>query len=44
MKAIQPLKEMRSATAPAMRAGVMMANLPWNMAKTYSGTPVDMMV
>ena len=28
---------MRSATAPLMSAGVMMANLPWNMTKTSSG-------
>jgi hypothetical protein len=44
MKTTQPRKEIRSATAPAIRAGVMMANLPWNMAKAYSGTPAGRMV
>ena len=44
MKASQPLNEIRSATAPAMRAGVMMANLPWNMAKAYSGPPAGRIV
>ncbi len=28
---------MRSAKAPIISAGVMMANMPWNMTKTYSG-------
>ena len=28
---------MRSATAPLMSAGVMIANLPWNITKTSSG-------
>jgi hypothetical protein len=32
-------KRMRSATAPTMRAGVMMANLPWNITKASSGMP-----
>ncbi len=30
---------MRSAIAPEIRAGVMMANLPWNMAYTREGMP-----
>ena len=29
----------RSATAPEIRAGVMIANISWNMAKTSTGTP-----
>jgi hypothetical protein len=28
---------MRSATAPSISAGVMIANIPWNMTKMYSG-------
>ena len=28
---------MRSATAPRISAGVMIANIAWNMTKTYSG-------
>ena len=28
---------MRSTTAPIMSAGVMIANMPWNMMKMYSG-------
>ena len=28
---------MRSAKAPSISAGVMIANMPWNMTKTYSG-------
>ena len=28
---------MRSAKAPIIRAGVMIANMPWNITKTYSG-------
>ena len=27
----------RSATAPLIRAGVMMANIPWNIMWTYTG-------
>src|SRR5512143_4044715 len=30
-------KRMRSATAPLISAGVMMANLPWNITNTSSG-------
>ena len=37
MKAIQTLNFMRSAIAPRISAGVMIANMPWNMMKTYSG-------
>ena len=37
MKAIQTLNFIRSAIAPRISAGVMMANIPWNMTKTYSG-------
>ena len=29
---------MRSAMAPTIRAGVMMANISWNMAKTFCDT------
>ena len=28
---------MRSANAPIINAGVMMANIAWNITKTYSG-------
>ena len=28
---------MRSAKAPIISAGVMIANMPWNMTNTYSG-------
>ena len=28
---------MRSATAPRISAGVMIANIAWNMMKMYSG-------
>ena len=28
---------MRSAKAPSIRAGVMIANMPWKATKTYSG-------
>ena len=37
MKATQTLNFMRSAMAPRISAGVMMANIAWNMMKTYSG-------
>ena len=30
---------MRSAKAPIISAGVMIANIAWNMTKTYSGMP-----
>ena len=30
-------KRMRSATAPVIRAGVMAANMHWNMAKARCG-------
>jgi hypothetical protein len=32
---------MRSAIAPLMSAGVMIANLPWNIANTSSGTALS---
>jgi hypothetical protein len=32
---------MRSAKAPIISAGVMMANMPWNITKTYSGIVPD---
>jgi hypothetical protein len=35
MKAIQTLNFMRSAMAPRISAGVMIANIAWNMMKTY---------
>ncbi len=28
---------MRSTTAPLIRAGVMIANIAWNITKTYAG-------
>ena len=37
MKATQTLNFMRSAMAPRISAGVMIANIAWNMMKTYSG-------
>ncbi len=37
MKATQTLNFMRSAIAPRISAGVMIANIAWNMMKTYSG-------
>src|SRR5258705_356361 len=37
MNAIQTLTFMRSAIAPSINAGVMIANIAWNMMKTYSG-------
>ena len=37
MKAHQALNFMRSAIAPRISAGVMIANMPWNMMKMYSG-------
>ncbi len=37
MKTTQALNFMRSATAPRISAGVMIANIAWNMMKTYSG-------
>jgi hypothetical protein len=37
MNAHHTPNRMRSATAPRMSAGVMMANIAWNMTKTYSG-------
>ena len=35
MKAISAENFMRSATAPTMRAGVMIANMSWNIEKTF---------
>jgi hypothetical protein len=32
---------MRSANAPSISAGVMIANIPWNMTNTYSGMVPD---
>ena len=37
MKARYGPKRMRSAKAPIISAGVMIANIAWNMTKTYSG-------
>src|SRR5262245_27267459 len=37
MNAHHTSKRMRSAIAPRISAGVMMANMAWNMTKTYSG-------
>src|SRR5438132_1234442 len=37
MNAHHTSKRMRSAIAPRMSAGVMMANIAWNMMNTYSG-------
>src|SRR6202008_362253 len=37
MKARKAENFMRSATAPRISAGVMMANIAWNMMNTYSG-------
>jgi hypothetical protein len=37
MNAHQTLKRMRSATAPRISAGVMIANIAWNITKIYSG-------
>src|SRR5688572_2129633 len=37
MNAHQTLNFMRSATAPRMSAGVMIANMPWNITNRYSG-------
>ena len=34
---------MRSAMAPTMSAGVMMAKVSWNMANTESGTPASLL-
>ena len=36
-KARYVLNFIRSATAPLISAGVMIANLPWNITKTSSG-------
>jgi hypothetical protein len=44
MNTQKPRKRTRSANAPAIRAGVMIANLPWNIAKTYCGMPSFMIV
>ena len=41
-KALVPVKT--EPQAPAISAGVMIANLPWNIAKTYSGIPPSMIV
>ena len=38
-KIVQPQNLTRSAIAPEIRAGVMIANMSWNMAKTRTGTP-----
>jgi len=38
MNSISALNFMRSAMAPTMRAGVMMANISWNIEKTLSET------
>ena len=38
-KSDQPQNFARSATAPEIRAGVMIANISWNIAKTSTGTP-----
>ncbi len=32
---------MRSAMAPTIRAGVMMANIIWNIAKTFCDTQYE---
>jgi hypothetical protein len=37
MTAIHTPNFIRSAIAPRIRAGVMIANIAWNMMKTYSG-------
>jgi len=37
MKAHHTSNRMRSAIAPRMSAGVMIANIAWNMMNTYSG-------
>ncbi len=37
MKITYALKRTRSANAPVIRAGVMMANFSWNSAKSISG-------
>jgi hypothetical protein len=37
MKATKTEKRMRSTTAPMISAGVMIANMPWNITKMYSG-------
>ncbi len=39
MKAHQTSNRMRSAIAPRMSAGVMIANMAWNMTNAYSGMP-----
>src|SRR6266702_1295186 len=38
-KAVQPQNLVRSATAPEISAGVMIANMSWNIANTRTGTP-----
>jgi hypothetical protein len=39
MKVTKTEKRMRSTTAPMISAGVMIANMAWNMTKMYSGMP-----
>ena len=43
VKSTYPLNFTRSAKAPRIKAGVMRANMHWNIAKVSSGMPVGMM-